>query len=74
MNKKGLSALSIIFISLVFIIIWSMALSNIVGEFGHQAVTSNNLSGIEAFLLDNINLVILFIFVVFMIAIGFATG
>lgn len=74
MNKKGLSPINIIFISFVFIIIWSMAIGNIIGEFGHQAVEQNNLTGIEALLLENMNLIIMFIFVVFMIAIGFATG
>jgi hypothetical protein len=58
----------------MFIILWSLTISNIVGEFGHQAVVDNNLTGVEAFLLDNFNLVILFIFIVFMVAIGFATG
>jgi hypothetical protein len=73
-NRRGISPVSIIFISLVFIIVWSMALANIVGEQAQLAITNGGLTGVEAFILANINLVIMFLFLTFMVAIGFATG
>lgn len=73
-NTKGMSQITIMFYSLMFLILWALFFANTIGEFAHQAVVNGELTGIEAFILENINIVILFIFIVFIIAISFAGG
>jgi hypothetical protein len=69
-NKKGLGKISIIFFSLVFVILWALFFAAQLSFWGHQAVINGNLSGIEAFFYDNINLVVGVIFSIFILAVA----
>jgi hypothetical protein len=69
-DKKGLTKISIIFFSLVFIIIWALFIGQQVAYWGHLTVINGGLTGIEAFLYDNINLLIAIIFFIFIVALG----
>lgn len=74
MKKKGLSNISIIFFSLVFIIFWSISFAPLLSEWGHQAVINGSYTGIEALFYENLNFVVAIIFIIFIIAIGFANS
>jgi hypothetical protein len=69
-NRKGISNISIIFYSLVFIILWALFIGEQVAYWGHACVIAGGMTGIEAFLYDNINLLLLIIFGVFILAVG----
>lgn len=59
MNNRGqVGAIGAIFLFIFFIIIWFVWLAGWVAEVGEYAVTSNGLTGIEAFFFSNLNLVI----------------
>lgn len=60
MRKAQVGVIGVIFLLLMFIVIWLVWLGSWVSEVGAQAVIENNLSGVEAFFFENLNLVILF--------------
>ena len=56
-NRRGQSGiLSYFAVVFVFVINWALWLGAFLRDWGEQAVTVNSLTGIEAFLLSNINL------------------
>lgn len=58
-NKRGVGIIGAIMLFLVFLVIWFVALGKFIAEIGSYAVTSNNLTGIEAFFFNNLNFTIL---------------
>ena len=57
MRKKGqLAVLSVIFALIVFIVLWVLFFASWVNTWAQQAIVANELVGIEAFLLANMNL------------------
>jgi len=57
MNKKGqLAILGVIFSLLIFVILWAMFFGSWVNLWAQQLVTVNELTGVEAFLVLNMNL------------------
>ena len=52
---EGVGPIGAIFFFIVFIVIWFVWLSGWVSTVGNDVVTSNNLSGIEAFFFSNLN-------------------
>lgn len=76
MNKKGQGGiLSLFFVLGVFILVWVFFLAAWLAQIGADAITTNSLTGLEAFLWGNLNLWVL----VGVIALGagglfFATG
>jgi len=61
MNNNGQAGIVSYFTSVfVFVILWAFWLGGHFASWGENAVTTNSLSGIEAFLFMNINLVIFF--------------
>ena len=57
MNKKGqLAILGVIFSLLIFVILWAMFFGSWVNFWAQQLVTVNELTGVEAFLVLNMNL------------------
>ena len=61
MNRQAQTGVLTYFTSvLVFVIIWALWLGRHFSEWGANAVANNSLTGIEAFLFMNINLVIFF--------------
>ena len=70
MDKKGIGKINIIFFSLVFLILWALFFGEQVSYWGHLVVVNGSLTGIEAFLYDNINLILAVVFFIFIIAVG----
>jgi hypothetical protein len=69
-NKAQTGIISIVFYVIVFIIFWVMAFGKLIAYWGHQAVINGGMTGIEAFMYDNINLMILIVLFIFILAIG----
>jgi hypothetical protein len=74
MNRKALSNISIIFFIIVFIILWALVFANLLNTYGNQIVNENGLTGIEALLYGNLNLIVAIVLIIFIIAIGFGGG
>lgn len=55
MNKKALTPLSVLFVDIVLIMLWALVLAEQLNYWGQQAINSNSLTGIEAFLWANLN-------------------
>ena len=55
MNKKGHYMISLVFIVLVFIFAWVTFLGKQLSYWGQRAIVDNGLTGIEAFILSNLN-------------------
>jgi hypothetical protein len=72
--KKGFSKISIVFYSLIFIIIWALFIAGQLSTWGHTAVVNGSLSGFEAFFFENLNLLVGVIFFVFILAVGYYGG
>ena len=65
MNNRGQTGVVTWYLSVfVFVIIWAFALGNIISLFGQNMIVVNSLTGIEAFLMANLNLVILIALIV----------
>jgi len=63
-NKKG-QILGYILSLIIFIIVWSLFLAKWINDTVAYYIVQNNLTGIEAFLLANLNLwIMIFIFIV----------
>lgn len=73
-NRKAVSNISIMFYSLVFIILWALFIGEQVAYWGHACVIAGGMTGIEAFLYDNINLLLAVIFFIFVLAMGLGGG
>jgi len=57
MNKKAfINPISIILSYLIFLAVWFLAFAEILNNWSQQGIQLNNLVGLEAFLLANINL------------------
>ena len=74
MNKKAISNISIIFYTLIFIILWALFFAKQVTDWGNQAVTAGGMTGIEALLYGNINAIIAVILLIFILAMGLGGG
>jgi len=55
-NKRGEGPFAIFFIIGVFLLGWAFFLGNFMSEWGQQAVAINNLDGLAALILLNLNL------------------
>ena len=67
MRKAQFSPITVFFVVVAFIIGWAMFLGKFIGDWGSYAVESNNLSGFEALVLNNMNLVILIVLIIFVV-------
>ena len=73
MNNKaqtGPSMVSIIFYTFIFIILWALFFSQQLATWGHQAVVNGEYTGIEALFYENLNLLIMFVLITFILAIS----
>jgi hypothetical protein len=74
MNKKsqtGPSMISIIFYTFIFIILWAVFFSQQLATWGHIAVVNGGYTGIEALFYENLNFLIMFVLIIFILAVGF---
>jgi len=60
MNKKALGPIGAIFLFIVFLMMWFMWLGRWVSDMGRQAVIDSEATGVFAFFLSNLNIVIFF--------------
>jgi hypothetical protein len=74
LDKKGIGKISIMFYSLIFIILWALFFGEQVAYWGHLVVVNGGLSGIEAFLYNNVNLILAVVFFIFILAVGTTGG
>jgi len=73
-SKKGfVGPLGIIFIDIVFVIVWALFLANFLAMAGTMYITTNAPVGFEAWFYNNLNFVVLLIFICFN-AVGFYGG
>ena len=72
-RKKGsVVVISLFFIVLLFIILWVTTLASMFSEWGNKAVQEHNLTGINAFIMQNLNLVILlFLILAIIVAVSY---
>ena len=57
-NKKGQTAFTVLIVLIIVTVMWVGGLSKWIGETGSDMVTSNGLTGFDAWFYSNINLVI----------------
>lgn len=69
-KKKGQSALFILFGLFVFGVVWITGLAPWIAEMGQTMVTTNGLTGGDAFFFANLNLFIGIFYIIALIAVG----
>lgn len=69
-TKKGITKISIVFFSLVFIILWALFFAGQLSTWGNVAVINGGYTGIEALFYENLNAVVGVIFLISIIALG----
>jgi len=66
-NKGQIGMIGAIFLFLMFILNWFLWLGTWLTSVGTTAVSSNGLTGVEAFFLSNLNFVVLVVMILAMI-------
>lgn len=67
-KKGGTTAITIMFVVLLFMVIWSLFLGGFINWNSANAINSHGLGGFEAFLWANLNLIIFVFLIIFIIA------
>lgn len=57
-NKKGVIVIYLFFAVLFFLLVWGVFLAPLIADVGARSVADNNITGVEAFFIENLNLVI----------------
>lgn len=66
-SKKAQTPLTVVFILIVFVIFWVFFFGKFLSDWGTDMVEHNQMTGFEAFIMSNLNLVLaiaVFIFIV----------
>ena len=66
MNKKAITPITLFFWYIGFLIVWVMFAGAIIREQGQIAIVNNHLTGIEAMLFSNINLIVFIMSIIFL--------
>jgi hypothetical protein len=66
MNKKAITPITIFFFYLGFLLVWIMFAGAIIREQGQIAIVNNHLTGIEAMLFSNLNLIVFMMSIIFL--------
>lgn len=57
MNNTGqIGLIGLIFSLIIFVILWALYIGKWLSEWGRSAITTNGLTGLEAFFMANLNL------------------
>jgi hypothetical protein len=72
-NKGQITSLQIIVVGLVFLILWPF-LAPTIDNQGQSIAVQTQAVGVEAFVLLNLNIAIFFMFLLFILAVGFFGG
>ena len=67
-GNRGQTAITILFGLIMFSILYFMFFAGFISEWCQLTITQNNLSGLEAFLLGNMNLWIIVVVLIFIFA------
>lgn len=73
-NRKAVGPIGAVFLFGVFIIMWFVFLGAWVNTVCHGMVVDNNLTGVEAFILDNMNFVIFIVLILAMMGWAYFGG
>lgn len=57
--RRGLGIISFFFVLAVFVAVWALFLGSWLAQIGADAITTNSLTGVEAFVWGNLNLWVL---------------
>lgn len=68
MNRKAITPITVVFWVLIFVVIWFMFIGPFLNMGVGMAIENNHLTGIEAMLLANLNLLIFICLILFIIA------
>ncbi len=74
MSKKGHYMISLVFIVLAFLFAWVTFLGKQLSYWGQRAIVDNGLTGIEAFILSNLNLIVFLALVLFVMIFSISGG
>lgn len=74
MNKTAQSPITVFFWIGIFILLWALVLGGWLADFGAAAVAQNSLTGGEAWLYNNLNLVVLVALTIAIIAYSYFAG
>ena len=69
MNKKAISPITVIFWYFTGFFVWAMFAAEKIRYWGIRTVELNNLTGIEAFAYSNMNLILFFMSLIFIVAV-----
>ena len=58
MNKKAQGMMTILYADLVFVILWALGLGGLLKYWGQWGIATYGLTGLEALLLGNLNMVV----------------
>ena len=74
-GKKGQNTtpITIMFLVLFFLVIWGLFLGGFINQNSAQAIADHNLSGFQAFIWANLNLIIFICLIMFILAFKFIT-
>lgn len=64
MNRKGVTALTVVFALIAFWIVWIFFIAPFINVIVEQAMSTGNIAGLSALILTNLNLIIGFFSVV----------
>ena len=73
--KKGQEGpIALVLLMVIFLVMWFIWLGPFVADVGRRAVIDNNLSGVEAFFYNNINVFIILAIIMAIIGWGYLTS
>ncbi len=68
MNKKGVGPIGAIFLFILFIVLWFVFLAEWLTDIGQMIITTNSLTGLEAFFYSKLNLTVFICLILGMLA------
>lgn len=75
MNKKAQTGpIGMIFLVILFLINWFIWLADFIKDVGQDAITKNNITGVEAFFFSNLNFIIFLTVILSILAWGYFTA
>ena len=68
MNNKGYTQLTVLFVTVMFLILWPLFFATQLTYWGLVAINNGGLTGVEAFFYSNLNLLVGSVFLLFIMA------
>jgi len=67
LNNKGNTQITVVFVVLMFLILWPLFFATQLTYWGQTAIINGGLAGFEAFFFANLNAVIAFVLILFIL-------